>query len=81
MPDATNEIVIDRSPADVFAFLSDPTNDPRWRTGVLDIAHESGSGLIYVATVKAVGELTESLRGLGFAAAAYHYRQKTPYGR
>jgi uncharacterized protein YndB with AHSA1/START domain len=44
MPDATNEIVIDRPPADVFAFLADPTNDPKWRTGVLDIAHESGTG-------------------------------------
>ena len=40
MPDATNEIVIDRSPADVFAFLADPTNDPQWRTGVLDTPPE-----------------------------------------
>jgi ATP-dependent DNA helicase RecQ len=40
------------------------------------LAEESGSGIIYLATVKAVGELTESLQGLGFAAAGYHGRMK-----
>jgi ATP-dependent DNA helicase RecQ len=35
-----------------------------------------GSGIIYVATVKAVGELTEFLRGRGFSVASYHGRMK-----
>ena len=37
---------------------------------------ESGSGIIYVATVKAVGELTEYLQGRGFDVASYHGRMK-----
>jgi uncharacterized membrane protein len=45
MPTASNEIVIDRACDDVFAFLADPENDPRWRSGVLDIKRVSGDGL------------------------------------
>lgn len=44
MPEATNSVDIDRSPGDVFAFLADGTNDRHWRTGVVDISLESGSG-------------------------------------
>jgi ATP-dependent DNA helicase RecQ len=40
------------------------------------LGNESGSGIIYTATVKAVGELTEYLQGLGFDAASYHGRMK-----
>ena len=40
------------------------------------LAEESGSGIIYVATVKAVGELTEYVQGLGFDATSYHGRMK-----
>jgi uncharacterized protein YndB with AHSA1/START domain len=45
MPSASNEIVIERPPEDVFRFLADPENDPQWRSGVLDLKHVSGSGL------------------------------------
>jgi carbon monoxide dehydrogenase subunit G len=41
---ATNEVVVERSPGDVFAFLADPENDPAWRPGVLDIARVAGDG-------------------------------------
>jgi hypothetical protein len=34
---------IDRPPEAVFAFAGDYANDPRWRTGVLDMAYEAGS--------------------------------------
>lgn len=37
MPSATRSIVINRPVADVFAFFTDPANDPRWRDGVKDI--------------------------------------------
>jgi ATP-dependent DNA helicase RecQ len=40
------------------------------------LAGESGSGIIYVATVKAVGELTEFLQAQGFGVASYHGRMK-----
>jgi hypothetical protein len=42
MPEATNSIEIHRSTAEVFAFLADGANDPRWRSGVLDIRLKSG---------------------------------------
>jgi uncharacterized protein YndB with AHSA1/START domain len=40
MPSATRTITIDRSPDDVFAFFSDPSNDPRWRPAVKEIRRE-----------------------------------------
>ena len=38
MPSATRTLVIDRDPAAVFAFLTDPENDPKWRSHVKEIA-------------------------------------------
>jgi len=40
------------------------------------IRRAEGTGLVYTATVKAVGELTEFLRSEGIDAAAYHGRLK-----
>jgi carbon monoxide dehydrogenase subunit G len=45
MPMATNEVTIERSPEEVFAFLADGENDGRWRPGVLDVARVSGEGV------------------------------------
>ena len=45
MPSAANEIVIDRPPDEVFAFLADPANDTKWRPGVLDMKRVSGEGV------------------------------------
>jgi uncharacterized protein YndB with AHSA1/START domain len=45
MPSASNTVTIRRTPAEVFAFIADGTNARRWRSGVLDIALESGDGL------------------------------------
>ena len=42
--DATNEVVVERPPAEVFAFLADAENDRAWRPGVLDIERVSGDG-------------------------------------
>jgi uncharacterized membrane protein len=44
MPSAENSIVINKSRSDVFAFVADHENDPKWRPGVLDIARASGEG-------------------------------------
>jgi ATP-dependent DNA helicase RecQ len=41
------------------------------------LAEESGSGIIYAATVKAVGELTEFLQARGLEVASYHGRMRT----
>ena len=45
MPAATNRVTIGRSPEDVFAFVADGLNARQWRSGVLDIAVASGSGV------------------------------------
>jgi uncharacterized protein YndB with AHSA1/START domain len=37
MPDATHTVVIAAPIDDVFAFVADGTNNPRWRPGVMDI--------------------------------------------
>jgi len=37
MPHAKRIVLINRPPAEVFAFFSDPANDPSWRSGVKDI--------------------------------------------
>lgn len=40
MPNATRTITVSRPSAEVFAFFSDPANDPRWRPQVTEIARE-----------------------------------------
>jgi uncharacterized protein YndB with AHSA1/START domain len=45
MPEAANEIVIDRPVGEVFAFLANAQNDPEWREGVLEIERAAGSGV------------------------------------
>ena len=37
MPSASRTIEINRPPATVFAFFTDPANDPKWRSHVKDI--------------------------------------------
>jgi uncharacterized membrane protein len=44
MPSAQNSIVINRPRSEVFAFVADKENDPKWRPGVVDIARASGEG-------------------------------------
>jgi uncharacterized protein YndB with AHSA1/START domain len=45
MASARRTITIARSVADVFAFVADGRNAPRWRPGVIDIEHASGEGV------------------------------------
>ena len=45
MPAAERTITIRRPAAEVFAFVADGTTAPRWRSGVLDVALVSGSGI------------------------------------
>jgi len=44
MPEASNTVEIHRPAAEVFEFLADGTNDPRWRSGVIDVKLRAGSG-------------------------------------
>jgi carbon monoxide dehydrogenase subunit G len=57
MPSASHRLIIGRSPADVFAFVADGLNGPKWRPGVIDVALVSGSGVgaIYKQGVKGPG--------------------------
>ena len=44
MPSAENSVVIERPRSEVFAFVADHENDPKWRPGVVDIKRASGEG-------------------------------------
>jgi uncharacterized membrane protein len=82
MPTATKTVSINRPVDEVFAFVADGLNGPKWRPGILDIAHASGhgAGAIYRQGVKGPGgrriaadyEITEydPPRRLGFKAVA-----------
>ena len=45
MPSASHSVTINRSASEVFAFVADGENAPRWRSGVLDIQRVSGHGV------------------------------------
>ena len=45
MPEARHQVTIRRPAGDVFGFLADGLNGPKWRSGILDIAHGSGNGV------------------------------------
>lgn len=50
MPHATNTVTVDRPIGEVFGYLADGTNNPRWRAGVLEIertAGDNGLGTTY----------------------------------
>jgi uncharacterized protein YndB with AHSA1/START domain len=57
VPSASSSITIQRSPEEVFAFVADGLNGPKWRPGILDIAHASGEGVgaVYRQGVKGPG--------------------------
>jgi uncharacterized membrane protein len=57
MPSAQRSITINRPIEEVFAFLSDGENGPRWRSDKIDVKHESGSGVgaVYRQTVPGPG--------------------------
>lgn len=57
MPAARHQVTIRQPAGDVFTFIADGLNGPRWRSGILDIAHVSGSGVgaIYKQGVKGPG--------------------------
>ena len=57
MLSAEHEVTIARPPAEVFAFVADGLNAPKWRPGVLDISLASGTGLgaVYKQGVKGPG--------------------------
>jgi uncharacterized protein YndB with AHSA1/START domain len=57
MPSATNTAIINRPVDAVFAYVTDGMNGSKWRPGVLETEHVSGSGLgaVYRQGVKGPG--------------------------
>jgi uncharacterized membrane protein len=45
VPSASHSVTINRPASEVFAFVADGENAPRWRWGVLDIQRVSGQGV------------------------------------
>ena len=91
MPSAQHSVTIQRPVGDVFAFVADGLNGPKWRPGILDIAHMSGEGVgaTYKQGVKGPGgrriaadfEVTasEPNRRLAFRAVAGPVRPNGEY--
>jgi uncharacterized membrane protein len=44
VPSASHSVTINRPTSEVFAFVADGENAPKWRTGVLDVQRVSGQG-------------------------------------
>jgi uncharacterized membrane protein len=44
VPSAENSVVIARPRSEVFAFVANHENDPKWRPGIADISRASGTG-------------------------------------
>jgi uncharacterized membrane protein len=57
MPSAQRSITINRPINDVFAYVADGENGPKWRSDKIEIKHESGTGVgaIYRQTVPGPG--------------------------
>jgi len=59
MAHAENEMTISRSPEDVYAFLADGLNNPKWRSGIQDITLKIGTpgalGAVYSQTLTGPG--------------------------
>ena len=93
MPSAEHQVTIGRPVADVFAFVADGLNGPKWRPGVLDVSLASGTGSgvgsVYKQGVKGPGgrridadyEITtyEPGRRLAFRATAGPVRPTGAY--
>lgn len=91
MPSAQHQVTIARPVGEVFAFVADGLNGPKWRPGVLDISLISGSGpsAVYKQGVKGPGgrridadyRITayEADRRLDFAATAGPVRPTGSY--
>ena len=45
MPEARHQVTIRRPADEVFSFIADGLNGPKWRSGILDIAYVTGSGV------------------------------------
>ena len=91
MPSAEHQVTIARPVAEVFGFVADGLNGPKWRPGVLDISLVSGdgTGAVYKQGVKGPGgrridadyEITafEPNRRLAFRAIAGPVRPTGEY--
>jgi uncharacterized protein YndB with AHSA1/START domain len=91
MPSAERTVSIDRPVAEVFEFVADGRNGARWRSGVLDVSHQSGEGVgaVYRQGVRGPGgrriaadyEITsyEPERLLAFRAIAGPVRPEGSY--
>jgi hypothetical protein len=65
MPAVETTIYINRTPHDVFAFVSDYERDPRWRSEVVEMNYQSpgptGSGCLAIEKSKVFGRRLETL--------------------
>ena len=70
-----HEVEIERAPADVYAFISDPENLPKWQHEVLEVRRESDTEFTEVRTfvgrrVESTIEVTKAEPGREFSLRA-----------
>jgi carbon monoxide dehydrogenase subunit G len=73
-----HEVEIERPPEEVYAFLADPENLPRWQSGVLEVRSESGTRFTEVRTF--VGRRVESTIEVTAAEPGREFSLRTAAG-
>ena len=73
-----HELEIDRSPEDVYAFLSEPANLPRWQSDVLEVRPESETRFVEVRAF--VGRRIESTLEVTAATPGREYSLRSIAG-
>ena len=73
-----HELEIERSPEDVYAFLAQPENLPRWQSDVLEVRRESETRFVEVRTF--VGRRIESTLEVTAATPGGEYSLRSVAG-
>jgi carbon monoxide dehydrogenase subunit G len=73
-----HEIEIERSPEDVYAFLADPENLPKWQTSVMTVKPESETRFTEVRTF--IGRRVESTIDVTTAEPGREFSLRTAAG-
>jgi uncharacterized protein YndB with AHSA1/START domain len=71
MPHAEHTVTVERPIEDVFGYLADGSNNPRWRSGVISIERasaEGGAGATYRQKLRGPGAPSTATTGSPFTS-------------
>ena len=78
MPSAQRSITINRPIADVFAFIADGENGPRWRSDKVEVTHESGEGVGAIFRQTVPGPMGRRMKA-DYEVTAYEPPKRTEF--